>query len=124
MAEIIEQQTGRNWLDDPFTSRALLHAIGHIVFHFAAPVQGDMAVPPPITEASAKMPAEWVKTFCTPEGFGTLKALNLINEIEQAAGPPKVANEWDIPIFFTALEHVLRDIGRDLGLDPKRKRWT
>jgi hypothetical protein len=57
----------------------------------------------------------------SPEGFGTLIAYQLITEIVQAASPPKVPNEWDMPIFFTAREAVLGDIGRDLGLTPKKE---
>ena len=121
--ESIEEQTGRSWLDDPFTGGAVQHAIGHIALRFAATVVGDVAIPPPVTEASAKMPPPFAKDFCTPNGFGSLTAFNLIHEVEQAARPPKVPNEWDIPIFFTPQPIVaLADAGRDLGLSPKKEK--
>ena len=123
--ESIEEQTGRSWLDDPFTSGAVQHAIGHIALHFGAPIEGDVAIPPPITEASAKMPPDFARDFCTPEGFGGLKAYRLIAEVQQAARPPRAPNEWDIPIFFTPQPIVaLADAGRDLGVGLKKEKWT
>jgi hypothetical protein len=122
LAEEIEKGTGKSWLDDPFTSLALQYAIGHVALHFAATAEGDIANPAPIGEAAAKMPPEFAERFRKPEGFGGLKAYNLIHEVQQAARPPRVPSEWDMPIFFTAPDAVLADIGRDLGLSPQKRK--
>ena len=124
MAEAIEKGTGRSWLDDLFTGTALRYAIEHFAFHFAPTLtDGSVAVPPGIEEAAGKMPSLYAKQFCTPAGFGHTRAHFIITEIESAARPPGVPhNEWDMPIFFSAHEAVLADIGRDLGLPAKKNR--
>jgi uncharacterized protein (DUF1778 family) len=122
MAEAIEKVTGRSWLDDPFTGRALWHAIDVFAYYFAPAVTGgSVDVPPLVAQSSAKLPPERAEQFCTPNGFGYMNAHFIINEIEQAARPPAPPNEWDMPIFFTAHESVLGKIGRDLGLAAKKK---
>ena len=122
LVEVIEQDTGRSWLDDPFTGLALRHAVQLVAYHFASmSTEGAPEIPTAITEAAFKMPPDFAERYRTPEGFGSLKAFGLINEIEHAALPQKIPNEWSLPIFFSAPEAVLGQIGRDLGLNPKKK---
>ena len=86
------------------------------------PENGQPAPPPSIAEAAARMPPDMADRFRKPFGFGQFKALNFVNEIEHAARPPAPPNEWDLPIFFSAAEAVLAQIGRDLGLSPKKEK--
>jgi hypothetical protein len=127
MAEAIEKDTGRNWLEDPFTGQTLLVAIHHFAMRFAPHLTAQATdssvgadVPPSLHEATAKMPPGFAQQFRTTVGLGFWKAQMLINEIEGASAPPEVRfSEWGMPIFFTAHEAVLADIGRDLGLGAK-----
>jgi uncharacterized protein (DUF1778 family) len=123
MAEELEKVTGRIWLDDPFTGRALWHAAEAFVFYCAPPLTNQSAdVPPLVVQSAAKMPAELAQRFRTPSGFGHMSAHFIINQIEQAARPPAPHNEWTMPIFFTAHEMVLGSIGRDLRLGAKKEK--
>jgi hypothetical protein len=128
VAEAIEKETGRTWLEDPFTGKTLLCAIQHFAMHFAARATDgsvEAEVPPGVKEAAAKMPAGFAKDYCTPLGLGFWKAQHLINEIVGASRPPGVRhNEWGMPIFFTAHEAALVDIGRDLGLGAKTSKGS
>jgi hypothetical protein len=121
MAEAIEKDTGRSWLEDPFTGQTLLCAIQHFAMRFAAPTTDGSAgaeVPPGIKEAAAKMPEGFAKEYRTPVGLGFWKAQFLITEIESTTRSIP-HNEWDMPISFSAHEAVLGDMGRDLGLVRK-----
>jgi TraY domain len=124
MVEGIEKGTGRSWLEDPFTGLALRHAIQAFAFHCAPFSTDDLAeVPPMINEAAAKMLSTFAEQFRTPEGFGLTNAHLIITEIESAARPTGVPHsEWDMPIFFSAPETVLSEIGRHLGLPAKKGR--
>jgi hypothetical protein len=123
MAEELEKVTGRIWLDDPFTGRALWHAAEAFVFYCAPPLNNQSAdVPPLVVQSAAKMPAELAQRFRTPSGFGHMSAHFIINQIEQAARPPAPHNEWTMPTFFTAQEMVLGSIGRDLRLGAKKEK--
>ena len=124
IAETIERDTCRSWLDDPFTSLALQHAIEAFAFHFASALNdGPAEIPPSIAELAGHMLPHFAEQFRTPAGFGNFTARYIITEIQGAARPPGIPhNEWDMPIFFTAHESVLGDIGRDLGLGAKKNR--
>ena len=82
LAEVIEQDTARSWLDDPFTGLALRHAVQLVAYHFASMSTGAPEIPTAITEAAFKMPPDFAERYRTPEGFGSLKAFGLINEID------------------------------------------
>jgi hypothetical protein len=118
-AEGIERDTGKSWLDDPFTGQALRYAIDALVFHFA-PTPEQPAVPPAIEEAAARMLPEIATRYRTPAGLGHIAATHLITEIELSANPPR-PNEWSLPITFNASADELKQIGSDLGLTKKRK---
>jgi hypothetical protein len=51
LAERIEEDTGKRWLDDPFTGLALRYAIEALLFHFAPLAAGDPAIPPRVEES-------------------------------------------------------------------------
>jgi hypothetical protein len=122
MAEAIEKDTGRNWLEDPFTGLALRHAIEQFTF-YCAPMSADRAaeVPPLIEEGAAKMPALFAEQYRKSAGFAAVMAHFIIAQIKSASRPPGVPhNELDMPIFFTAHEAVLAQIGHDLGFDAKK----
>jgi len=133
LAESIEKPTGRSWLEDPFTGRALRYAIEHFAFYFAAiSTDGTVEVPPGIKEEASKMPDLFAEQFRQPAGFGHTRAHFLIAELESAArllaGVPP--NESDMPFFsladgpmlFSAHETVLGNLGRDMGLAVKKSR--
>jgi hypothetical protein len=123
MVEEIEKGTGRSWLEDPFTGLAVRYAIEHFAFFCAAPSTGSADPPPTVVDAAASMPSLYAEQFCKPPGFGHTHAHFIITQIQGAARPPGVPhNEWDMPIFFTAHEVVLRDIGRDLGFNAGKDR--
>jgi hypothetical protein len=125
MAERIETRTGRSWLEDPFTALALRYAIHAFAFHCAPfSTNGSAEVPPMINDETARMLSTFAEQFRTPEGFGVTNAQFIITEIESAARrtPGVPHNEWDMPIFFSAHEIVLSEIGRHLGLPAKKNR--
>ena len=63
----------------------------------------------------------FAKEFRTPAGFGYMNAQFVIKEIESAVQPSGAPHtEWDVPVFLSAPETVLADIGRDLGVGAKR----
>lgn len=119
VAKLIEDRTGRNWLNDPYAGAALCSAVLFIALRFAS-TSDDPEIPPAIAEWAARMPPDLAEMYRRPGGFGDLTALQLINEIEHAARPSRVNNEWDVPIFLTEDEALLGKIGRDLGLNQKR----
>jgi hypothetical protein len=122
MVEEIEKGTGRSWLEDPFTGLAVRYAIEYFAFYCASPSTGSADAPPTIVEKAAKMPPMYAEQYRKPAGFGHTHAHFIITQIQSAARPPGVPhNEWDMPIFFTEHEAVLRDIGRDLGFGAKEK---
>jgi hypothetical protein len=119
LAESIERDTSKSWLDDPFTGQALRYALEALIFHFA-PTQEQPAVPPAIEEAAARMLPEIATRYRTPAGLGHMVATHLITEIELSTNPPE-PNEWSLPITFNASADELKLIGRDLGLVKKTK---
>jgi hypothetical protein len=120
LAESTERDTGKGWLDDPFTGQALRYAIEAYVFHFAPTADKPFAIPSMIDEASRKMLPEIAARYRTPAGFGHMVATHLITEIEVSSRPP-TANEWSLPITFNASADELKQIGSDLGLTKKAK---
>ena len=119
LAESVERDTGKSWLDDPFTGQALRYAIDALAFH-VAPTPEESAVPPKIEEAAGRMLPEIATRFRTPAGLGHMAAIHLITEIELSANPPE-PNEWSLPITFNASADELKQIGSDLGLVKKTK---
>jgi hypothetical protein len=120
LAEGIERDTGKSWLDDPFTGQALRCAIDALIFHFAPPLEQVSTVPPAVAEASGKMLPEIAARYRTPAGLGHIVATHLITEIELSARPTRI-NEWSLPITFNASADELKQIGSDLGLVKKAK---
>jgi hypothetical protein len=124
VAEAIEKDTGRSWLEDPFTGLALRYAIDQLAFYFApVSTEGSAEIPPGIEEGAAKMPSLFAEQYRKPAGFAAVTAHLIIAQIKSASRSPEVPhNEWNMPIFFTAHEAVLAQIGRDLGLGAKKNR--
>jgi hypothetical protein len=124
VAESIERDTGRSWLDDPFTGGAICSATLVISLRYAASNPKDDApeIPPAVNRALAKLPSYLAERYRKPEEFGDLKAMQLIREIDQAARQTRANTELDIPIFLTGDEEVLGKIGRHLGLNTKEPR--
>jgi hypothetical protein len=120
LAESVERDTGKSWLDDPFTGQALRYAIDALAFHLAPTPNSGSAVPPKIEEAAERMLPEIAARVRTPAGLGHMVATHLITEIELSANPPE-ANEWSVPMTFNASTGELKQIGSDLGLVKKRK---
>jgi hypothetical protein len=121
LAESIEQQTGKNWLSDIFTSMALRHAVETILFHFAPGTEQKPQVPQVVEERAARMPDEFAERYRKPAGFGYIAASHLITEIELSANPSEKPNEWSLPITFNTSADKLKQIGRDLGLVKSTK---
>jgi hypothetical protein len=118
-AEVIEKGTGLSWRKDPWTALAVQCAVLIVAEHFAAKADGEAspAIPPAITEAVARRWLPEVK----PEEFGGLIAGRVIRELEQAAQPSRIRNEWSQPVFFTAHEEILGNVGRHLVTRPKKE---
>jgi hypothetical protein len=120
-AEYIEKSTERSWRKDPWTSRAVQCAVLIVVKQLAAKADGNAspAIPPAITGAMAR---RWLpEVFGKPEEFGALIAGHVVRELEQAAQPSRTRNEWSTPVFFTAAEEILGNIGRHLVARPKKE---
>jgi hypothetical protein len=113
LAESIERDTGKSWLDDQFTGQALRYAVEAFVFHFA-PTPEQATVPPAIEVAASRMLPEIASRYRTPAGFGHMVATHLITEMELSTNPPGPPNEWSLPITFRASADELKQIGREL----------
>jgi hypothetical protein len=121
LAENIERDTKKSWLDDPWAGFALANGVEHLVRYFApAPTaEGTPPTPKAVEELAEKM-GELREQFRKPHGFGRLQAQFLIREIEQAASSGPI-NEWTMPIFFSERSEKLALIGSELADSRKGK---
>jgi hypothetical protein len=121
LAEGIEQQTGKSWRTDVFTSMALRYAIEAVLFHFAPGTEENPAIPPAVEKQAAKMPGEFADRYRRPAGLGHIRAYSLLAEIESKPRRGKMIDEWTAPGGMNAslemIDRLARDLARDLELD-------
>jgi hypothetical protein len=117
LAEGIEQQTGKSWRTDVFTSMALRYAIEIVLFQFAPGTEENPTIPDAVEKQAAKMPEEFAERCRKPAGFGYMRAHHLITEIESRPRPGKMVGEWTLPIGLNASQGMLDLIARDLDLE-------
>jgi hypothetical protein len=121
LAENIERDTKKSWLDDPWVGFALANGVEHLVRYFtpAPAAEGTPPTPKAVEELAEKM-GELREQFRKPHWFGLMQAPFLIREIEQAASSGPI-NEWTMPIFFSERREKLALIGSELADSRKGK---
>jgi hypothetical protein len=117
LAERIEQQTGKSWRTDVFTSMALRYSVEAVLTHFSPGTEENPAIPPAVEKHAAKMPDEFADRYRRPAGLGHMRAYNLIAEIESRPRAGKETDEWTTPISMNASQEMIDLLARDLGLE-------
>jgi hypothetical protein len=113
LAQGIEQQTGKSWRTDVFTSMALRYAIEAVLFHFAPGTEKTPAIPPAVEKQAAKMPERYRR----PAGLGHIRAYSLIAEIENQPRKDKIIDEWTTPAGINAPPEMIDLLVGDLELE-------
>jgi hypothetical protein len=117
LAQGIEQQTGKSWRTDVFTSMALRYAIEAVLFHFAPGTEETPAIPPAVEKQAAKMPGEFAERYRRPAGLGHIRAYSLIAEIENQPRKGKIIDEWTTPAGINAPPEMIDLLVGDLELE-------
>jgi hypothetical protein len=117
LAQGIEQQTGKSWRTDVFTSMALRYAIEAVLFHFAPGTEKTPAIPPAVEKQAAKMPGEFAERYRRPAGLGHIRAYSLIAEIENQPRKDKIIDEWTTPAGINAPPEMIDLLVGDLELE-------
>jgi hypothetical protein len=117
LAEGIEQQTGKSWRTDIFTSMAMRYAVEAVLFHLAPGTEENPAIPPAVEKQAAKMSGEFADRYRRPAGLGHMRAYSLIAEIESRPRAGKETDEWTTPIFLNASQEMIGVLAKDLDLE-------
>jgi hypothetical protein len=116
LAERIEQQTGKSWQTDVFTSMALRYAVDAVLVHVAPGTEENPAIPPAVEKHAAKM-GEFADRYRRPAGLGHMRAYSLIDEIESRPRAGEKTDEWTTPIFMNASQEMIDLLAKDLDLE-------
>lgn len=107
---IVENATGKRWIEDPFTGEALRHAVNTLVLHFAPMTDGAANIPPVVQHAANRMPEPGRDQYLTPSGLGQMQAFSVITQIENAPSEEKAPPGFSRPDEW-GFWQILRDLG-------------